>query len=95
VVQPGLVTHIEGGDLTYYLRRVGGYSWRADRGGTFVVKAGTGTSVRKNDLKSIEPGDLIVVPTQRGKRFWNGLKESLIVASNVATIYLVIHQATR
>jgi protein involved in polysaccharide export with SLBB domain len=95
VVQPGLVTHIEGGDLTYYLRRVGGYSWRADRRGTFIVKAGTGTSVRKNDIKSIEPGDLIVVPTQRGKRFWNGLKESLVVASSVATMYLVIHQATR
>lgn len=95
VVQPGLVTYMPGGDLDYYLQRVGGYSWRADRGGTFIVKAGSATALRKKDVKSIEPGDLVVVPTQREKRFWNGVKETLLVASNIATIYLVIHQATR
>jgi len=95
VVQPGLVTHFQGGDVAYYLQRVGGYAWRADRGGTFLIKAGTGTALKKNQIRSIEPGDMIVVPTQRGRRFWNGLKEALIVASNVATIYLVIDQATK
>ncbi len=95
VVQPGLVTYRSGGDLNYYLERVGGYSWRADRGGTFIVKAGTGTALRKDDVKMIEPGDLVVVPTKREKHFWNGVKETLLVASSLATIYLVIHQATR
>jgi protein involved in polysaccharide export with SLBB domain len=94
VVQPGLVSHLQGGDIAYYLQRVGGYAWRADRGGTFLVKAGTGTALKKDQIHTIESGDMIVVPTQRGKRFWNSLKETLIVASNVATIYLVIRQAT-
>ena len=95
VVQPGLVPYERGGDMAHYLERVGGYAWRADRGGTFLIKAGSGTALKKNQIRAIEPGDMIVVPTQRGKRFWNSVKETLIVASNVATIYLVIHQATR
>jgi protein involved in polysaccharide export with SLBB domain len=95
VVQPGLVTYLQGADIPYYLQRVGGYAWRADKGGTFLVKAGSGTALKRNQIHSIEPGDMIVIPTQRGARFWDRVKETLAVASNVATIYLVIHQATK
>jgi protein involved in polysaccharide export with SLBB domain len=95
VVQPGLVTYLQGAEISYYLQRVGGYAWRADRSGTFLVKAGTGTALKRNQIHSIDPGDMIVIPTQRGARFWDRVKETLAVASNVATIYLVIHQATK
>jgi protein involved in polysaccharide export with SLBB domain len=95
VVQPGLVAYQPGGDLSYYLERVGGYTWRADRGGTFVIKGGTGAAVKKNSIKTLDPGDFVIVPTKRDRDLWNTFKETLIVAANLATIYLVIDQATR
>jgi polysaccharide export outer membrane protein len=95
VVQPGLVAHDPGGSLAYYLDRVGGYAWRADRGRTFVLKGGTGAAVKKGRVGSLDPGDIIVVPTKRERDVWNTLKESMVVVANLATIYLVIDQATR
>ena len=95
VVQPGLVAHDPNGNLAYYLERVGGYAWRADRGRTFVLKGGTGAAVKKGKVRSLEPGDIIVVPTKRERDIWNSFKESLVVVANLATIYLVVDQATR
>lgn len=95
VVRPGFVAFQPGQELSYYLDRVGGYTWRADRGRTFVIKGGTGAALKKGRVRSLDPGDIIIVPTKREKGFWTSLKESLIVAANLATIYLVIDQATQ
>lgn len=95
VAQPGLIALQPGADVTYYLQRAGGYAWRADRGGTFLVKGGTGTALKKGQIRTIDAGDILVVPTAKDKKFWSSVKETLIVASNIATIYLVIRQATR
>jgi protein involved in polysaccharide export with SLBB domain len=95
VVQPGFVAYQPGSDLSYYLEHAGGYTWRADRGGTFVVKGGTGAAVKKRSIRSLDPGDFIIVPTKRDRDLWKSFKETLVVAANLATIYLVIDQATR
>lgn len=95
VVQPGRVAYVPGGRVEYYLQSAGGYAWRANRGGTFVVKGGTGAAVKKGDVRGIEPGDMIVVPTMRDRDLWGGVKDVLAVAANLATLYLVIDQATR
>ncbi len=93
VVRPGLVPHSSGEGFDYYLDRAGGFAWRADRGGSFVVKGGTGATVKRGDVRDITSGDLIVVPTKRGIDFWQGFKDALVVTANLATIYLVIDQA--
>ncbi|MBD3297726.1 MAG: hypothetical protein GF341_03645 [candidate division Zixibacteria bacterium] len=93
VVRPGLVPHSSGQGFDYYLDRAGGFAWRADRGGSFVVKGGTGATVKRGSVRDITPGDLIVVPTKRGIDFWQGFKDALVVTANLATIYLVIDQA--
>lgn len=93
VVRPGLVPHSSGQGFDYYLDRAGGFAWRADRGGSFVVKGGTGATVKRGNIEDITPGDLIVVPTKRGIDFWQGFKDALVVTANLATIYLVIDQA--
>lgn len=95
VVQPGLVAHDPDGTLSYYLERVGGYAWRADRGRTFVLKGGTGAAVKRGQVRSLDPGDIIVVPTKRDRDWWSTFKESMVVVANLATIYLVVDQATR
>jgi protein involved in polysaccharide export with SLBB domain len=95
VVQPGRVAFVPDGRLNDYLQSAGGYAWRANRGGTFVIKSGTGAAVKKGDVGTIEPGDIIVVPTVRDRDLWKGVKDVLAVAANLATVYLVIDQATK
>jgi polysaccharide export outer membrane protein len=94
VVQPGMVPHRLGADLTYYLNRAGGYSSQADRGGTFLVKGTTGAAIKKRRIGEITAGDTIVVPTRRGRNWWTAFRETLTVATGLATMYLVIDQAT-
>lgn len=95
VQHPGLIPYEPGRGPDYYLERAGGFSWRADRGGTFVVKANTGSPVKKKKLKKLEAGDTIVVPTVREKEFWPVLRDAMVVLGNVATLYLVIDQAIK
>lgn len=95
VVQPGLVPVKPGADLNYYIERAGGYSWRADRGGTFLVKGGTGSAIKKKRIREITAGDTIVIPTRRGRRWWAAFRETLTVTTSLATLYLVIDQVTQ
>ncbi len=95
VRNPGLIPFEPGRDPDYYLERAGGFSWRADRRGTFVVKANTGTPVKKKKIKELDAGDTIVVPTVREKEFWPVFRDAMIVLGNVATLYLVIDQVVK
>lgn len=95
VVQPGLVPVKSGADLHYYVDRAGGYSWQADRGGTFLVKGATGVAIKRNRIDEISAGDTIVIPTKRGRRWWQAFRETLTVTTSLATLYLVIDQVTQ
>lgn len=95
VVQPGLVPLKPGADLQYYIQRAGGFSWQADRGGTFLVKGATGVAIKKRRVEDITAGDTIVVPTKRGRRWWSAFRETLTVTTSLATLYLVIDQVTQ
>ncbi len=95
VVQPGLIPVRSGADIQYYVERAGGYSWQADRRGTFLVKGATGVAIKKKRVDDITAGDTIVVPTKRGRRWWQAARETLTVTTSLATLYLVINQVTR
>lgn len=95
VVQPGLIPLQSGADLQYYIERAGGYSWQADRGGTFLVKGATGVAIKKQRVDDISAGDTIVIPTKRGRRWWQAFRETLTVTTSLATLYLVINQVTK
>jgi protein involved in polysaccharide export with SLBB domain len=95
VVQPGLVPLKPGAGLQYYIERAGGFSWQADRGGTFLVKGATGVAIKKRRVEDITAGDTIVVPTKRGRRWWSAFRETLTVTTSLATLYLVIDQVTQ
>ncbi|HUU45282.1 MAG TPA: SLBB domain-containing protein [Acidobacteriota bacterium] len=95
VVQPGLVAFRPGASLGYYLQRAGGYAWQADRGGTFLIKGSTGAAVKRRRVGSITAGDTIVIPTRRAKNWWRAVRETMVVLSSLATVYLVVDQATQ
>ncbi|MEW5702869.1 MAG: SLBB domain-containing protein [Candidatus Zixiibacteriota bacterium] len=95
VVQPGFVPHEPGAGLKHYLDRAGGYAWQADRRGTFLVRGATGAAVKRGRITKIDAGDTIVVPTKRGHNWWSAFRETMTVVSSLATVYLVVDQATK
>jgi len=93
VVNPGFLTYESGKDHLYYIRKAGGFSWRADKGKIKLIKGTTGEWMKPN--RNLEPGDVIWVPEKPEKDYWNTFKDVLTVISSLATIYLVIDNATK
>jgi polysaccharide export outer membrane protein len=62
VLQPGLVEYVPGQSIDYFIARAGGYARRADRNDIMVLKAKLDTRTDPEDVRSIEPGDKIIVP---------------------------------
>ena len=93
--RPGLIPYEPDRDLDYYVQRAGGLSWRADASNIFIVKGSTGTPLLKKKVKTVDAGDTIVIPTVREKKFWPLLRDAMAVMGNIATLYLVVNQATK
>lgn len=94
VVNPGLVPYEPGKDYKYYIKRAGGPSWKANKGKIQIVKALTGERFRPSKSRKIDPGDTILVPEKPERNYWGFFKDTMIVLGNLATIYLVVQQAT-
>ena len=95
VRRPGGVAFRPGADLEDYIREAGGYGKRADRGKVRVTKAATGQPARASDVPSIEDGDLVWVPERERVSFIKAIGNVTGFLAQVATVYLVIHQATK
>jgi protein involved in polysaccharide export with SLBB domain len=93
VVNPGLLTYEPGKDYSYYIKKAGGFAWRASTGKVKLIKGTTGEW--KKPEGSIEPGDVIWVPEKPERHTWNIFKDVLTVVSSAATIYLVIYNASK
>ncbi len=94
VVSPGLVPYESGEDYKYYIKRAGGLSWKARKGRIQIVKGLTGERFRPSKSRKIDPGDTILVPEKPERNYWVFLKDTMMVLGNLATIYLVVQQAT-
>jgi polysaccharide export outer membrane protein len=95
VKRPGAVPYRPGADLQDYIRDAGGYGKRADRGKIRVTKAASGQPVRAQDVASVEEGDLVWVPERGHTSFIKAVGNVTGFVAQIATIYLVIHQATK
>ncbi|MDH4222576.1 MAG: SLBB domain-containing protein [candidate division Zixibacteria bacterium] len=93
VVNSGYLNYEAGKGYLYYIEKAGGFSWRADKGKVKLIKGATGEWVKPN--KNIEPGDVIWIPEKPERNHWNTFKDVVAVLSSVATLYLVIDNATR
>jgi polysaccharide export outer membrane protein len=94
VVKPGLVPYQPGEDYRYYIRRAGGLSWKAREAKIQIVKGLTGERLRPSRSRRIDPGDTILVPEKPERDYWGFFRDTMIVLGNLATIYLVVQQAT-
>jgi len=95
VVNPGLVTYKSGEDYKYYIKRAGGFSWKARESKIQIIKGLTGESLRPSKSRKIDPGDTILVPEKPERDYWGFLKDTMIVLGNLATVYLVVQQVTK
>jgi protein involved in polysaccharide export with SLBB domain len=91
---PGFLTHVPGRDYVYYIRMAGGFSDRAGRGKISIIKAsGEWKKARKG--RPLDAGDTIWIPEKKKHNYVGIIKDVVIFAGNIATVYLVIRQATK
>jgi protein involved in polysaccharide export with SLBB domain len=90
VKRPGFVRFEAGARAKDYIALAGGYTRDADRRGTRVVKAQSGSRLRPLPAVRVEPGDIVWVPRTKDRDWWVIAKDVLGVLGQVATIALVI-----
>jgi protein involved in polysaccharide export with SLBB domain len=90
VNNPGLVRYVAGKDFHYYVQQAGDYSWNARTGKIRLIKAHTGTWMKPKKSTPIEIGDTIFVPEKQELDWWELSKDLLLVASQVATVLIMI-----
>jgi protein involved in polysaccharide export with SLBB domain len=95
VAHPGNVAYRPGLNASGYIRAAGGFSDKADKGDTRVIKAGTGQWMKTGEAGKLSPGDVVFVPEKEPKDFWRHFRETLTVAAQLAAIYLVVDTAAR
>jgi protein involved in polysaccharide export with SLBB domain len=69
VRNPASVLYKEGEGAEYYLNRAGGFSREADQKESYVVKADGSTVSGFTKIRTIEPGDAILVPPKEEVKF--------------------------
>ena len=92
---PGLVPYEEGRHADDYVRAAGGYTNRASKSNTRVTVARTGQQMKPGDAGAIHAGDTVWVPAKPPRNAWATMRDVLTTAAQVATVYLVIQQATK
>jgi len=93
VANPGNIAYRPGLNASGYIRSVGGFSDKAAKSRTRVIKAGTGEWMKPGEAGKLAPGDVVFVPEKQPHDFWRLFRETLTVAAQLAAIYLVLDTA--
>ena len=94
VINPGLIPYEPGENYKYYIDRAGGFSWKARKNKILIIKGQTGERMKPSKRRKIDPGDTILIPEKPERDYWKFFKDTMLVLGNIATVYLVIQQAT-
>ena len=91
---PGLIPYVPGMPGGYYVQQAGGFSSTADRGGARVIQGTTGERESLGDAGVIVPGQEVWVPESPEHDWWQFAQDAVRFAASIATVYLVIDQAS-
>jgi protein involved in polysaccharide export with SLBB domain len=94
VANPGFMTYVPGKDYTYYIKMAGGFSERAGGSSIAIIKAATGEWKNARKGKGLEPGDTVWIPEKKKHNYVAIIKDVAVFVGNLATVFLVIKQAT-
>ncbi|MGH7740462.1 MAG: SLBB domain-containing protein, partial [Candidatus Eiseniibacteriota bacterium] len=92
VQNPGLIAFQSGRTVWDYIQLAGGPAHRGNVNDARVTRAGSGSTLFARDVRVLDPGDFIWVPEKKDTDFWAIFRDVIIIAGQVATVVLVIHQ---
>jgi len=92
VGKPGGVLYNPGKGSKYYLKKAGGLTWDAKARGIKVIKV-TGEIIDDEDVKKLEPGDIIWVPRKSDRNWWELFQQTITMVAQLATVYIVVDRA--
>jgi|TARA_X000000368_G_scaffold345344_1_gene284418 hypothetical protein len=93
VNNPGRYPHIEGYNISDYIKEAGGKS-NKHRGKIFVMNSLNQKLKVSKKYDNITIGDIIFVETEENFNTWNKLKESMSLIGQLATLIAVIQSAS-
>jgi len=94
VVRPGLITFQNGETFGYSIEKAGGYSWNARKSGVRIIRGQTGEWLKPEGSTEVFLGDTIFIPEKPERDYWELFKDYMLITYQIATIFLVINQAT-
>ncbi|MFH1502696.1 MAG: SLBB domain-containing protein [Candidatus Eisenbacteria bacterium] len=94
VGRPGKIAYEPGRRSGFYVSSAGGYSEGAARNRVRVIKASTGQWLSAKRAGVVRPGDEVWVPERPETDWWATVRDVLSFVTSLATVYLVIDQAT-
>ncbi|MCX5801663.1 MAG: SLBB domain-containing protein [Candidatus Eisenbacteria bacterium] len=95
VRRPGYVCYVQDKRAGFYIHEAGGFTRRADGGKTLVTRLSTGQSLSSREAGIVLSNDSINVPVRAEGARWTIVKDTISLLAELATIYIVIDQATR
>lgn len=95
VLLPGIVAFEPGRSIEAYVDLAGGYSERADQEDVVVLKAKLETQLEREDVRTLDPGDTIVVPFEEEKDWLAIFNTTSGVVGSILGIILAYLAATR
>jgi polysaccharide export outer membrane protein len=95
VNQTGEIPYHPDWDLDDYLRAVGGTNRGGWKSQTRIIKASTGSIVLYSSRVSLDPGDIVFVPSKPPGTTWNQIRDGIAMVSQVATVILIVKTASK
>jgi len=92
---PGFVQYQPGRKVGDYIDDAGGYTKSANRNHVRVTVANSGQQIEAREVGILRPEDVIWVPRKVQRSAWQRTRDLIAVASQMATVFLVIRQATK
>ena len=87
VINPGNIIYKPSLKIDDYIELAGGFGWRALENDIRVIKSNSGEWIDADDVKELEPGDIIWVPENPpNPRFWDMFQRILNITGQVATV---------
>ncbi len=95
VLRPGYVKYAADKRPSFYVREAGGYTREASSRKTVIKRFSTGQTLSSGEAGYVLPNDEIFVPTRPEGARWTLVKDTVALFAQVATIYIVIYEATK
>lgn len=94
VANPGLLSYKPEYNYIDYIKQAGGFSFRANKSQVRLIKSVTGEWKKPSKKSKLDPGDTILIPEKKRINYLNTIKDVMVFAGSLATVFLVIKQAS-